>query len=228
MPKSLQNYIKEAASSPKKKLVTPQVIQPVVEDMAANKPSLKEYINTVSLQKPKKIEQPVVEAASTPVLTVVQNTVEDIIPQDEPSQIEESVEYEEEIITETRDFNSTLVETLQESIEGLRLIILDQHNNQMMLTNLITGLIESLEIQNKLTDKRFESVDSQITESSRVLLEATVRLQELSVREINIPAPVVNVSLSEQKRVTKTVDRDANGLITKITEDTEQSVEKDK
>ena len=224
MPKSLQNYIKEAASSPRPKPVTPEVIQPVVEELEESKPSLKEYINTVSLQKPKKIEQPVVESTKVPILTVVQSMPEE----EETAPIVEADEPSKPVITEQDNFNNTLVEYLQESIDGLRSIIVEQQNSQELLVNLINGLMESIEIQNNLNEKRFESVDSQITESAKVLLEATARLQELAIREINIPAPVVNVSLSEQKRITKTVDRDANGLITKITENIDQSVEKDK
>jgi hypothetical protein len=48
------------------------------------------------------------------------------------------------------------------------------------------------------------------------------------VREITVPAPIVNLSITEQKRIIKTVDRDENGLIRQITEEIEQSVSADK
>jgi len=128
-----------------------------------------------------------------PALTVVtsEKLNENIVVEDQEILLTEEVTAN--LPVETESTNNELLESLRDSIDGLKIVLEEQQNTQL---------------------------------TSKTLLETTEKLSQISVREINVPAPVVNVSLTEQKKIIKTVDRDSNGLIRQITEETEQSVSK--
>jgi hypothetical protein len=176
-------------------------------------------------------EQPVsVIKEDRPVLTVVENKtiVENNISESiiEPEIIAGPKIDTPKLITEQISIQA--VESLQESINDLKTALLEQQNTQIQLNQLITKLFESVKNHDNNIDKRFESVDYALNQTSAMLVETTEKLQQLSVREITVPAPVVNFSVTEQKKIIKTVDRDENGLIRQITEEIEQSVSADK
>jgi hypothetical protein len=50
----------------------------------------------------------------------------------------------------------------------------------------------------------------------------------VSPAQVNAPAPIVNVKIDKKGKVTKTVERDENGLITGVTENEVDDVEGDK
>jgi hypothetical protein len=220
MSKSLQNYISEVPDRPLvKKPAAKKVVETVVENNESKTASLKDYIKTVaSEKKPDPVVNKLV-VQEAPVLKIVE---QEIAPEVE---LEPGVE---QVIIKEDTTQQLLIENLQETVSALKNIIVEQQQSQSVLSEVMTSLLESIQYQNELTEKRFENLDLAISQTTSILQETAEKLQLLSIREVNIPAPVVNVSLSEQKRVTKTVDRDANGLITKITEDTEQSVTPDK
>jgi predicted kinase len=110
---------------------------------------------------------------------------------------------------------------------------------EIKMTEMVGGLSNALKLQNEFINKRLEIVDNTLSEKTNamqdnlksVLQETSDRLDKLYLRDINIPAPiinvpapVVNVSLSEQKKVIKTVDRNSEGFITKITEETDDTL----
>jgi hypothetical protein len=220
MSKSLQNYISEVPDRPLvKKPAAKKVVETVVENNESKTASLKDYIKTVaSEKKPDPVVNKLV-VQEAPVLKIVE---QEIAPEVE---LEPGVE---QVIIKEDTTQQLLIENLQETVSALKNIIVEQQQSQSVLSEVMTSLLESIQYQNELTEKRFENLDLAISQTTSILQETAEKLQLLSIREVNIPAPVVNVSLSEQKRVTKTVDRDVNGLITKITEDTEQSVTPDK
>jgi len=220
MSKSLQNYISEVPDRPLvKKPAAKKVVETVVENNESKTASLKDYIKTVaSEKKPDPVVNKLV-VQEAPVLKIVE---QEIAPEVELEPVVEQVIIKEDTAQQL------LIENLQETVSALKNIIVEQQQSQSVLSEVMTSLLESIQYQNELTEKRFENVDLAISQTTSILQETAEKLQLLSIREVNIPAPVVNVSLSEQKRVTKTVDRDVNGLITKITEDTEQSVTPDK
>jgi hypothetical protein len=223
MSKSLQNYISEVPDRPLvKKPAAKKVVETVVENNESKTASLKDYIKTVASEKKSEpiVNKPVVQEA--PVLKIVEHIAE------QPATEVELEPVVEQVIIKEDTTQQLLIENLQETVSALKNIIVEQQQSQAVLSEVMTSLLESIQYQNELTEKRFENVDLAISQTTSILQETAEKLQLLSIREVNIPAPVVNVSLSEQKRVTKTVDRDANGLITKITEDTEQSVTQDK
>lgn len=117
------------------------------------------------------------------------------------------------------DHNVT--ESLKESINNLQTVLVEQNNNQKHLFSLVNELFESVKLHNNSINQRVENLDRLVQETSKILFETTEKLSEISSREINLPAPVVNVLLPEQKKIVKTVDRDSNGLIRKVTEETE-------
>jgi hypothetical protein len=220
MSKSLQNYISEVPDRPLvKKPAAKKVVETVVENNESKTASLKDYIKAVaSEKKPDPVVNKLV-VQEAPVLKIVE---QEIAPEVELEPVVEQVIIKEDTTQQL------LIENLQETVSALKNIIVEQQQSQSVLSEVMTSLLESIQYQNELTEKRFENVDLAISQTTSILQETAEKLQLLSIREVNIPAPVVNVSLSEQKRVTKTVDRDVNGLITKITEDTEQSVTPDK
>ena len=220
MSKSLQNYISEVPDRPLvKKPAAKKVVETVVENNESKTASLKDYIKTVaSEKKPDPVVNKLV-VQEAPVLKIVE---QEIAPEVELEPVVEQVIIKEDTTQQL------LIENLQETVSALKNIIVEQQQSQSVLSEVMTSLLESIQYQNELTEKRFENLDLAISQTTSILQETAEKLQLLSIREVNIPAPVVNVSLSEQKRVTKTVDRDVNGLITKITEDTEQSVTADK
>jgi hypothetical protein len=220
MSKSLQNYISEVPDRPLvKKPAAKKVVETVVENNESKTASLKDYIKTVaSEKKPDPVVNKLV-VQEAPVLKIVE---QEIAPEVELEPVVKQVIIKEDTTQQL------LIENLQETVSALKNIIVEQQQSQSVLSEVMTSLLESIQYQNELTEKRFENVDLAISQTTSILQETAEKLQLLSIREVNIPAPVVNVSLSEQKRVTKTVDRDVNGLITKITEDTEQSVTPDK
>ena len=148
------------------------------------------------------VEQPVL-TEQTDLATPIQETVS-IAP----------------VLAEQRTFE-TITQQLQESIDSLKTTLVEQQNTQVQLANLIGELFESVAKHNQNIDQRFDAVNTMFETTSRTLLETTEKLAEISTRDITVPAPVVNVSLPEQKKIVKTVDRDSNGLIRQITEQTE-------
>ena len=233
MKKILNSYVSEVKESmPKPRLSkslqteskintngteTNQVKFPSVTDLIKKELGQNPYVRQVVAPKiipEAKVElEPVTESvAEEPVLEALQESI--------------FVAPELEIVKE--DVNKVLIEHLQETITSLRSSLIEQQNNQTELVRLMTNLSESLQTQNSLTEQRLSNLDSSLEHTTLILHETAEKLQLIATREINIPAPIVNVALSEQKRVTKTVDRDENGLITKITEDTEQSVTQDR
>jgi hypothetical protein len=199
--------------------VTSQVKFPSVTDLIKKELVQNPYVRQTTTpeiipeaKQEVELEALVENAIEEPVLEVLQ---ESVVAAAEP-----------EIIKE--DVNKLLIEHLQETISSLRSSLIEQQNNQTELVRLMTSLSESLQTQNALTEQRLSNLDSSLEHTTLILHETAEKLQSIAAREINIPAPIVNVALNEQKRVTKTVDRDANGLITKITEDTEQSVTQDR
>ena len=113
---------------------------------------------------------------------------------------------------------------------------------ELRMNEMVDELSNTIKLQNEIINKKFEVVDNVITETNNavqdsiksVMQETSDKLDKIYSKEINIPAPiinvpapVVNVSLSEQKKVVKTVDRNSDGLITKITEETDDTLTKD-
>jgi seryl-tRNA synthetase len=177
------------------------------------------------------VEEPVVVKEERPVLTVVKNEkiVENVVEVESTPLVEAMIQpeaSEPEIVTES--INNNIVEYLQESINDLRTALQEQQNTQVQLGKLIGKLFESVKNHDANVDQRFEHVNHTLNQTSSMLVETTEKLQQLSVREITVPAPIVNLSITEQKRIIKTVDRDENGLIRQITEEIEQSVSADK
>jgi hypothetical protein len=169
-----------------------------------------------------------------PVLTIAKkDAVAESVEQPDPLLIEqvapepmvEAVPASAPVVHEHQAVEN-LAEKMQELIDALHATVAEQQNTQIELTNLIGKLFESVAKHSKAVDQRFEAVNTMLESTSQTLLETTEKLAAVSTREINIPAPVVNVSLPEQKKIIKTVDRDSNGLIRQITEETEPAVNK--
>jgi hypothetical protein len=177
---------------------------------------------------PPKEEKPA-SVKAKPNLEVIQieESIDEVDEYDEyvDDTITEDVETEEEIITEQVDLD---VVALNESIIQLSSFLYEQQENQKLLGNLISGLVETVRQQNTYIQEKFDHLDEALFSTSNVLQETALKLEQLAIREVNIQPPIVNVSLSEQKRIVKTVNRDANGLISQITEEIQQSVSDDK
>jgi hypothetical protein len=197
MKQSLQNYIKNAGGFVNRDVPIPREDNVVV--IEEDRPAL-------TLVKNEKIIE---ESAPVVDIPLVEEAV---VPQPVP------------VITEP--VNTELMESLRDSINDLRAVLEEQQSTQLKLGKLVADLFKSVKTHNEQLNQRFESVDRALKQTSDTLLETTEKLSEISVREINVPTPVVNVSLTEQKKIIKTVDRDSNGLIRQITEETEQSVSK--
>ena len=136
-------------------------------------------------------------------------------------------QYVEGIEPITEDHHST-DEILIETFMQMRDFLTEQQKTQAMMGKMLVELIETVKTQNLFIQQKFDQLDESAIVTANVLREASEKLEALIVREIAIPAPVVNVSLSEQKKIVKTVNRDANGLISQITEEIQQSVSEDK
>jgi transcription initiation factor TFIID subunit TAF12 len=205
----------------------PQIVEkPSIKVKESKKPSLKAVMSQKLEQNPFILEtteksQPIDEMIVPPVEPEVQLVVETV-----KEAVPESLQTESKYINES--VIPHFIENLQETINSLKSALVEQQDNQTQLVHVIESLVQSIQQQNSLTESRFNNINKVILQTTNMLNETAEKLQSLAIREINIPAPIVNVSLSEQKRVTKTVDRDTNGLITKITEDIEQSVSQDK
>jgi hypothetical protein len=167
-------------------------------------------------------ELPMLSIATADVGQDLEITPEVVLLESEISQQSLPVETP---MMESQD-NDNIKDKLQESIDALQAVLAEQQRNQLGLADLIARLVDSLEHQNRSIDQRFEEVNSVLKSTSQTLLETTEKLSAIATREITVPAPVVNVSLPEQKRIIKTVDRDSNGLIRQITEETEQTTHK--
>ena len=233
MKKILNSYVSEVKESmPKPRLSKSPQTENIVNTngLVTNQvkfPSVTDLIKKELVQNPyvRQVVAPeIVPETKVELEALTESTVEE--PVIEVLQESESVVLQPEIIKE--DVNKLLIEHLQETISSLRSSLIEQQNNQTELVRLMTSLSESLQTQNTLTEQRLSNLDSSLEHTTLILHETAEKLQSIAAREINIPAPIVNVALNEQKRVTKTVDRDENGLITKITEDTEQSVAQDR
>jgi hypothetical protein len=228
MQSSLQHYMSEVSIEREKAPASaPQIVEkPPTEVKESKKPSLKAVMSRKLEQNPFILEttakpQPIAEIIQPPAEPEVQLVVENV-----KEAVPETVQSEPKYINES--VIPHFIENLQETITSLKSALVEQQENQAQLVHIIESLVQSIQQQSSLTESRFNNIDKVILQTTDVLNETAEKLQTLAVREINIPAPIVNVSLSEQKRVTKTVDRDPNGLITKITEDIEQSVSRDK
>jgi hypothetical protein len=233
MKKILNSYVSEVKElMPKPRLSKSPQMESIVNTNGTETNQVK-FSSVTDLIKKELVQNPYVRQVVAPEIIheakvelepVTESAVEE--PVIEALQEFEAVVLEPEIVKE--DVNKVLIERLQETITSLRSSLIEQQNNQTELVRLMTSLSESLQTQNSLTEQRLSNLDSSLEHTTLILHETAEKLQSIAVREINIPAPIVNVALNEQKRVTKTVDRDENGLITKITEDTEQSVTQDR
>jgi len=93
-----------------------------------------------------------------------------------------------------------------------------------------TDLPESENLEPEFTDHEVvEHEQPQISLETKLLLEAFNKLIDridqlaASTPVINVPAPIVEVSIPETRKVVnKIVERDENGLITQITEDVQE------
>lgn len=146
-----------------------------------------------------------------------------VAPEPVKEDIEIAPEVPEVLVSAAADHSveHSVSDSLRESINNLQTVLVEQNNNQKHLINLVNELFESVKLHNNSINHRVESLDLLVQETSKILFETTEKLSAISTREINLPAPVVNVSLPEQKKIIKTVDRDSNGLIRQITEETE-------
>lgn len=178
---------------------------------------------------------------SKPVLEVVQSREEPMqVLVEESKVIEESIETFAEpayiatntpLVEETDTVGNFITEdatALNETLSELKNYLMEQQQNQALFGHLITELVSTIQAQNEFIQRKFDYLDESINNTSSILLETTEKLQQLAVRELSIPAPIVNVALSEQKKIVKTVDRNPDGLITKITEEIQQTVSEDK
>lgn len=145
----------------------------------------------------------------------------------EPIVEEQEDEYIEEVETITEDFQSSN-EMLIETFSRMKDFLIEQQQAQVMMSNTMMELVETVRAQNLFIQQKFDQLDEAAMVTANTLRETSEKLESLIVRDLNIPAPIVNVSLSEQKKIVKTVDRDENGLIKKITEEIQQSVSEDK
>lgn len=145
----------------------------------------------------------------------------------EPIVEEQEDEYIEEVETITEDFQSSN-EMLIETFSRMKDFLIEQQQAQVMMSNTMMELVETVKAQNLFIQQKFDQLDEAAMVTANTLRETSEKLESLIVRDLNIPAPIVNVSLSEQKKIVKTVDRDENGLIKKITEEIQQSVSEDK
>ena len=115
-------------------------------------------------------------------------------------------------------------EMLSETLIEMKNFLMEQQENQNQMGKVIAEMLDTIKSQNILISQKFDQLDEAAMTTAQMLKETSNKLEALVIREFSIPAPVVNVSLSEQKRIVKTVDRDNNGLIKKITEEIEQSI----
>lgn len=137
----------------------------------------------------------------------------------------ESSQAADQVLTEESvDKNEKLTETLME----MKNFLVEQQQNQNQMSRVIAEMLDTIRSQNILTSQKFDQLDESAASTARMLKETSNKLESLVVRELSIPAPVVNVSLSEQKRIIKTVDRDSNGLIKQVTEEIQQSISENK
>jgi len=182
-------------------------------------------------------ESSIIEAKKKPNISVALKATESAIEQitEDIEQVQEIVESEpivEISVPETtehiaEDYHSTdglLVETFNQ----MKNFLIEQQNTQDMMSKTMMELIETVKTQNLFIQQKFDQLDEAAVITAKTLKETSDKLEALVVREISIPAPIVNVSLSEQKRIVKTVDRDSNGLIKQITEEIHHSASEDK
>jgi hypothetical protein len=247
MPKTLQRYMSEVVRKKEK--------TPVLEDHQPSKspfikivnsnPSLKDVITQELAQNPyvpeniSKLERAEITETSS---KIQQELVPKIEEQPEEKSEEQPTVIETVVINEDTEFVEKLVapqhinesiypefiESLHETISNLKTALLEQQSNQSQLMHVVESLVESIRQQTLLTEARFKNVDDVVFKTAMVLNETTEKLHAVSIKAISIPAPIVNVALNEQKKIIKTVDRDENGLISKITEEIEQTVSQDK
>jgi len=133
----------------------------------------------------------------------------------------ESDSVPDQILVEKSDIKK---EMLSETLIEMKNFLIEQQENQNQMGKVIAEMLDTIKSQNILISQKFDQLDKAAVTTAQMLKETSNKLESLVIRELAIPAPVVNVSLSEQKRIVKTVDRDSNGLIKKITEEIEQSV----
>jgi hypothetical protein len=133
----------------------------------------------------------------------------------------ESDSVPDQILVEKSDIKK---EMLSETLIEMKNFLIEQQENQNQMGKVIAEMLDTIKSQNILISQKFDQLDEAAVVTAQMLKETSNKLESLVIRELAIPAPVVNVSLSEQKRIVKTVDRDSNGLIKKITEEIEQSV----
>lgn len=178
----------------------------------------------IAEETPKKKPKIAIAPKTTPI-----PIVEDIEQEQhfEPIVEEQEDEYIEEVETITEDFQSSN-EMLIETFSRMKDFLIEQQQAQVMMSNTMMELVETVRAQNLFIQQKFDQLDEAAMVTANTLRETSEKLESLIVRDLNIPAPIVNVSLSEQKKIVKTVDRDENGLIKKITEEIQQSVSEDK
>jgi hypothetical protein len=174
----------------------------------------------------KKPKISVAPRVSEPEPVQITEDIEQFQPHVEVEQVEEIITTEStEPITENyQSTNEILVETFSQ----MKDFLIEQQNTQAVMSKMMLELVETVKTQNLFIHQKFDQLDESAIATARTLKETTDKLEALIVREIAIPAPIVNVSLSEQKKIIKTVNRDANGLISQITEEIQQSVSEDK
>ena len=130
----------------------------------------------------------------------------------------------EPITEDHQSSNQMLIETFMQ----MKDFLVEQQNTQNTMNKMMMELVETVKTQNLFIQQKFDQLDESAIFTAKTLKETSDKLEALVIREISMPTPIVNVSLSEQKKIIKTVNRDANGLISQITEEIQQSVSEDK
>jgi hypothetical protein len=130
----------------------------------------------------------------------------------------------EPITEDQQSSNQMLIETFMQ----MKDFLVEQQNTQNTMNKMMMELVETVKTQNLFIQQKFDQLDESAIFTAKTLKETSDKLEALVIREISMPTPIVNVSLSEQKKIIKTVNRDANGLISQITEEIQQSVSEDK
>ena len=186
-------------------------------------------------------DAPVVETLKKkPKISVVQRAIEpariqvteDIEQYTPPAQPDIAIEEPIEIVTEspepiTENHHSDN-QMIMETFVQMKDFLIEQQNTQNVMSKMMMELVETVRTQNLFIQQKFDQLDESAIFTAKTLKETSDKLEALVIREISMPAPIVNVSLSEQKKIIKTVNRDANGLISQITEEIQQTASEDK
>ena len=158
--------------------------------------------------------------------------IEDIEQPSPPAQPDIVIEEPIEIVTESSEpiteNNQSDNQMIMETFVQMKDFLIEQQNTQNVMSKMMVELVETVRTQNLFIQQKVDQLDESAIITAKTLKETSEKLEALVIREISIPTPIVNVSLSEQKKIVKTVNRDANGLISQITEEIQQTVSEDK